>query len=105
MNAGAIDKLLSARFKLGADASGALGPVGSGIGAGTTVRFGEDVYLFSRNKGLFGGLSIDGTVVVPKQDWNSIYYGRPMTPTQIVKERVVANQPGTAELRNTLARF
>jgi lipid-binding SYLF domain-containing protein len=105
MNPGAVDKLLSARFRLGADASGALGPVGSGVGAGTTVRFGEDVYLFSRNKGLFGGLSIDGTVIVPKEDWNSIYYGQSLTPTQIVKQRVVANQAGTAELRNVLARF
>lgn len=105
MNPGAVDKLLSSRLKLGADASGALGPVGAGVGAGTTVRFGEDVYVFSRNKGLFGGLALDGTVIVPKAEWNQAYYGQPLTPAQIVKDKAVANQPGTAELRNVLARF
>ncbi len=105
MNQGAIDKLLSARFKIGADASGALGPIGSGVGAATTVHFGEDVYVFSRNKGLFGGLSLDGTVIVPKTEWNAAYYGRPASPDQIVKQRAVASQEGSAELRNVLARF
>jgi lipid-binding SYLF domain-containing protein len=105
MNQGAIDRLLSARFKIGADASGALGPIGSSVGAATTVNFGEDVYVFSRNKGLFGGLSLDGTVIVPKPEWNTAYYGQPVTPGQIVKDRSGPNQPGSAELRNVLARF
>ena len=105
MNQGAIDRLLSARFKIGADASGALGPIGSSVGAATTVNFGEDVYVFSRNKGLFGGLSLDGTVIVPKPEWNAAYYGQAVTPGQIVKDRSVPNQPGSAELRNVLARF
>jgi lipid-binding SYLF domain-containing protein len=105
MNQGAIDKLLSARFKIGAGASGSLGPIGSGVGAATTVHFGEDVYVFSRNKGLFGGLSLDGTVIVPKNEWNAAYYGQPVSPAQIVKDRSVPSQPGSAELRNVLARF
>jgi SH3 domain-containing YSC84-like protein 1 len=105
MNQGAVDKMLSARFKLGADASGSLGPVGAGMGAGTTVHFGEDVYIFSRNKGLFGGLSVDGTVIVPKEEWNAAYYGQPVSPGQIVRQKLVPSQQGTAALRNVLARF
>lgn len=105
MNEAAITKLLSARFKLGADASGALGPIGAGVGAGTTIRFGEDVYIFSRNQGLYGGLSVDGTVLVPKREWNQAYYGRPLTPEQIVRQGAAAPQPGTQELKDVLARF
>src|SRR5687767_1332766 len=56
MNQGAIQKLLTARFQLGADASVAVGELGGGVGAGTTVQFGEDVYAFARNMGLYGGL-------------------------------------------------
>jgi lipid-binding SYLF domain-containing protein len=105
MNQGAVDKMLANRFKLGADASGALGPVGSGAGVATTTRFGEDVYVFSRNKGLYGGLSVDGTVIVPKNEWNGTYYGQPYSPDQIVRQRALSAQAGTAELRNVLARF
>ena len=105
MNQAAVQKVLTTRFKLGADASGALGPVGAGVGAGTTASFGEDVYIFSRNIGLYGGFSLDGTVIVPKNEWNKGYYGQPYSPDQIVRQRIVPNQPGTAALRNTLARF
>ena len=105
MNQGAVDKMLANRFKLGADASGALGPVGSGAGVATTTRFGEDVYVFSRNKGLYGGLSVDGTVIVPKNEWTATYYGQPYSADQIVRQRAIPAQPGTAELRNVLARF
>lgn len=105
MNEAAITKLLSSRFKIGADASGALGPIGAGRGAATTIRFGEDLYIFSKNQGLYGGLSLDGTVIVPKPQWNQAYYRQPATPEQIVRQRSVAPQPGTQELRETLARF
>ena len=50
MNPGAVQKLLSSRFQLGADASVAVGELGAGVGAGTTVQFGEDVYAFARNR-------------------------------------------------------
>ena len=105
MNPRAVDRLLSAQFKIGANAGGALGPVGAGIGAGTTLNFGEDVYVFSRNEGLFGGLAVDGTVIRPKPEWNAAYYGQRLTASQIVKQKAVASPPGAAELKNTLSRF
>ena len=105
MNPRAVDRLLSAQFKIGANAGGALGPVGAGIGAGTTLNFGEDVYVFSQNEGLYGGLAVDGTVIHPKDEWNAAYYGQKLSATQIVKQRGVASQPGAAELKNVLSRF
>lgn len=105
MNQAALQRMLTTRFKLGADASGALGPVGAGMGAATTISFGEDVYAFSRNLGLYGGLVVDGTVIVPKHEWTEAYYGQRLSPEQVVRDRAIAEQPGTAGLRSTLARF
>jgi SH3 domain-containing YSC84-like protein 1 len=105
MNPRAVDRLLSAQFKIGANAGGALGPIGSGVGAGTTLNFGEDVYVFSQNEGLFGGLAVDGTVIHPKDEWNAAYYGQKLSATQIVKQKGVASQAGAAELKTVLSRF
>lgn len=104
MNQGALDKILTSQFKLGTDASVAAGPVGAGVGAGTTIQFGEDVYVFSRGQGLYGGLSIEGSGIVGKNDWNQAYFGQPATLSQILKERTVANS-GSAGLREALAKF
>ncbi|MCB1969699.1 MAG: lipid-binding SYLF domain-containing protein [Geminicoccaceae bacterium] len=104
MNLDAINKLLTSKFKLGADASIAVGRVGASVGAGTTVRFGEDVYLFSRNKGLFGGLALDGSVVLPRQDWNDAYYGAGTTPKSILNQ-IKPVTPQTQGLRDALGQF
>lgn len=104
MNPEAIDKLLSSRFKLGADASMSVGRIGAGVGAGTTIQFGEDVYVFSRNQGLYGGLALDGSVVIPREDWNSAYYGRPLTPIDIISADTPRNN-GSRELRDALNLF
>jgi SH3 domain-containing YSC84-like protein 1 len=105
MNQGAVQKLLSAKFQLGADASVAVGELGKGVGAGTTVQFGEDVYAFARNMGLYGGLALDGTYAQPRNDWNRAYYGQPLTAEQIVARSAAPSAAGTEALRNALAQF
>jgi lipid-binding SYLF domain-containing protein len=104
MNQGALDKILTSNFKIGTDASVAAGPVGAGVGAATTVQFGEDLYVFSRGKGLYGGLSVEGTAILIKSDWNERYYGQKVTAAAILKERSVTNT-GSTGLREALARF
>ncbi len=103
MNEGAVQKILDNNFKLGATVSGALGPVGARMGAGTTLRFGEDVYIFARNMGLFAGVTFEGTVIAPRHDWNERYYGRKVTPKEIIAGKV-ANR-GARALKQALARF
>lgn len=103
MNQGAVDKLLSSQFKLGTDASVAAGPAGVGVGAGTTVQFGEDVYVFERGQGLYGGLTVEGNVFRPQHAWNQAYYGQPVQPRQILGGNV--SNAGSAPLREALARF
>ena len=105
MNPGAVQKLLSSRFQLGADASVAVGELGAGVGAGTTVQFGEDVYAFARNMGLYGGLALDGTYAMPRDSWNQAFYGQPLTAEQIVVKRTAPEVLGTQALREALSRF
>lgn len=107
MNQGAVNKLVSSNVKLkfGADAGLAVGRVGAGIGAGTTLHFGEDIYAFAKSRGLYGGFTIDGTVVVPNDDWNRAYYGRPVEPQEIVRSRTLVASNGVESLHHALTRF
>ena len=101
---GAVDKLITDKVKFGGDMEIALGRIGAGVGAGTTTGFGEDVYVFSKGKGLFGGVALDGTVVAPKHDWNEAYYGRPVNPMEIVREPATSSTE-IAGLHEALRRF
>jgi lipid-binding SYLF domain-containing protein len=104
MNEGAVARLIANKVKLGGDMEVALGRIGAGVGAGTTMQFGEDVYVFSKSKGLFGGITLDGTVIAPKNDWNEAYYGRPVDPMQVVREPAPTNTE-IAALHDSLSRF
>ena len=83
-----INSLLSTAMKVGGDASVAAGPVGAGANATVT----EDIVAFSRSKGLYGGLNLDGSVIKPADDWNSAYYGKEVLPPQILLKGEVHNK-------------
>ncbi len=103
MNRGAVDKMLRSEFKIGVDASAALGPVGAGIGAGTTTRFGEDLYLFAKNIGLYAGMTLEGAVIAVDTALIREYYGRPVPASRIAAGEV--SRPHAEALRRALARF
>lgn len=67
-----LNSLMSNSFKMGPDASVAAGPVGAGAKADIIT----DLVTYSRAKGLYGGINLDGTVVAISEDWNEAYYGR-----------------------------
>ncbi len=58
---------------------------------------------YARTKGLFGGVSLEGAVIEPRDGYNWSYYGKQVTPTDILVKRTVTN-PHSAGLRTTLAR-
>ena len=87
MNDGAVDSILNSNFKLGADASVAVGPIGKGVEASTTTNLKADIYAFSRVVGLFGGGALEGAAILPRDEWNQGYYGAPAAPKSIVLER------------------
>ena len=72
----------SANVKLGGDVSVAAGPLGRDIAAGVMPV--AAVYTYSRNQGLFAGVSLEGAVVAARPKANEEYYGRPVTPDEIL---------------------
>jgi lipid-binding SYLF domain-containing protein len=85
-----ISSFLGHSLKLGADAGMALGPFGAGVAA-STANLSADILSFSRSKGLFGGLVIDGAVVATRERLNQAYYGRQVSPADILVLHEVAN--------------
>jgi lipid-binding SYLF domain-containing protein len=94
----ALNSLLSTSFKLGGDVSIAAGPVG----AGASVPITTDVVAFTRSKGLYGGLNLEGTVITVDDAANRAYYGRDVTPVEVLIKRTVRN-PQAAPLLKALA--
>ena len=92
-----MEKLLTSSFKLGADVKVAAGPVGAGAKAQTA-----DVLSYSRAKGAFVGMSLDGAIVKTSDKRNEAYYGQPVSPTDIIIRKTVAN-PQADKLRNAVA--
>jgi lipid-binding SYLF domain-containing protein len=91
MNEGGLRKILNNSMKLGADASVAVGPVGAGVEASTTANMSADIYTYSKASGLFGGGSLEGSVLSPREEWNNAYYGSGSTTRAIVVERKFEN--------------
>ena len=76
----AMNGLLSNSFKIGGDASVAAGPVGAGAASTVTA----DLIAFTRAKGVYGGVNLDGTVISPSDSRNTAYYGRSVTATDVL---------------------
>ena len=91
-----VDALMASSFKLGGDVSVAVGPVGAGAKAQTA-----DILAFSRTKGLYGGINLEGAVIDTHDAGNNVYYGRRVSPADIVIRRRVRNR-GADRLRATV---
>jgi lipid-binding SYLF domain-containing protein len=92
-----MDSLLTSKFKLGGDASVALGPVGGGAKGDITADF----ISFAKSKGLYAGLNLDGSYVDIRDNLNKAYYGKEASPTDILVNHSVSN-PGAVPLREEL---
>jgi lipid-binding SYLF domain-containing protein len=91
-----VTAMLQPSVKLGADASVAAGPVGLGA-SGATANVSADLVSFSHSKGLYGGISLEGAVLAVRNEWNNTYYGKSVTPTDILV-RGAATRPEAAGL-------
>jgi lipid-binding SYLF domain-containing protein len=79
-----VEDITSGKFTLGADAAVAAGPVGRSTSAATDIQFKAEVYSYSRNRGLFAGVSLEGASVSMDRTSNAEFYGSSsMTPEQI----------------------
>lgn len=84
MNTHALNSLLSDKFKLGADASVAAGPVGRNASAGTDLKLNAEILSYSRSKGLFAGVNLSGAVVRADKSGDQAMYGPAVDRRQIV---------------------
>ena len=85
-----VTTLLQNSVKLGADVGIAAGPFGAGAQA-ATANISADILAFSRSKGLYGGISLDGAIVDVRDSLNKAYYNKPVTPTDILVKKNVSN--------------
>src|SRR5437763_9033338 len=90
MNEGAINKLLSSKFTIGGDASVAAGPVGRTSSAETDAQLHAEILTYSRTRGLFAGVSLQGATLRPDDDANKDMYGRPMSNNDVVLGNIKA---------------
>src|SRR5256885_3562413 len=72
-----VEGITGGKFTLGADASVAAGPVGRQASASTDTSFKAEVYSYSRTRGVFAGLAVDGTALSIDADANETFYGKP----------------------------
>jgi lipid-binding SYLF domain-containing protein len=84
MNERGMDRLLSDKFTLGADASVAAGPVGRTAAAETDTRLTAEILAWSRAKGLFAGIALKGATLRPDEKENAALYGHSMTNREIL---------------------
>jgi lipid-binding SYLF domain-containing protein len=85
-----MTQLLNSSVKLGGDVSVAAGPVGAGVG-GATAGLSADLLLYSRAKGLYGGFSVDGAVVSVRESLNKGYYGKAVSPSDVLVRGAAKN--------------
>lgn len=105
MNAKGAKKLLQSRTKLGADASVAGGPVGRTAEGATDVQLQAEILTYSRSRGLFAGLSLEGQVVKQDHDANQRLYGRKVDPADILFKGVVGAPAAARPLDAALDKY
>lgn len=104
MNAKGMDRLLSTKFTLGGDASVAAGPVGRSTQAETDAALTAEILTWSRQRGLFAGVSLSGATLREDSDWNKDLYGKEITNRDIVKGTIAAPK-AAASLMTELNRY
>jgi SH3 domain-containing YSC84-like protein 1 len=102
MNSRSASSILSSKVKLGADASAAAGPVGRTASAETDVTMRADILSYSRARGLFAGVSLEGSTLRPDNDANKNLYGKKVDAKSIVFDGAVAAPPSASTLISTL---
>ena len=88
MNDRGASSVLSSKVKLGADATAAAGPKGRSAAAATDIAMKAEMLSYSRSRGLFAGVSLEGTTLRPDNDGNTLVYGSALAARDIVKGNV-----------------
>ncbi|HYY70201.1 MAG TPA: YSC84-related protein [Terriglobales bacterium] len=104
MNEQGMQRLLASKFKIGADASAAAGPVGRHAEAATDWKMRAELLTYSRARGLFAGISLNGSVVKQDKDDTRDFYGR-MVPFRSILTGIVAPPAGSEPLLKAATKY
>jgi SH3 domain-containing YSC84-like protein 1 len=104
MNQKGMDALLSSKFKLGADASAAAGPIGRDAGADTDWKMKAEVLTYSRARGIFAGVDLNGAAITQDKDETRILYSK-MEPFKDILYGDVPAPNGSHQFLQTLAKY
>ena len=104
MNPKGAESLLYSKVKLGADASAAAGPKGRTAEGATDIVMNAEILSYSRNKGLFAGVSLEGSTLRSDGSANRKLYGKELTAKEIIRQGKVGIPPSARELVSILDR-
>lgn len=94
-----LNAVLKREVTLGANAGIAVGELGRGANAATGLDTKADMYAFARSQGLFVGVSLEGSVIAPRETWNQQLYGAGATPQSILIDRTTtSNSKAVADI-------
>ncbi len=99
-----LQEMLKDNLKLSADAGAVAGPVGRQVEAGTNLTFDSPIYSYSRNKGVFAGVALDGSVLSVDDSSNQEIYGKDVTGTDILVAKKVPVADATRPFLEALKR-
>ena len=102
MSERALSALMTNKFQIGANAGIAVATLGSTVAGATTTNVGADIIVWASSSGAYAGISLAGTLVQPETDADTAYYGRPLTSSEIVLQRL-AHNPAAAPLVHSLS--
>src|SRR5579872_2540117 len=102
MNPKGANSLLYSKVKLGADASAAAGPKGRTAEGATDIVMSAEILSYSRNKGLFAGVSLEGSTLRSDGSANEKLYGKKLSAKEIIREGKVGIPPSAQELVSLL---
>lgn len=100
-----VDNIVHGKFTLGADAAVAAGPVGRSAQASTDEQLRAEIYSYSRARGLFAGVALDGAVMSIDHRANQRVYGRNTTPRAVFEGRVPSPNQGIVDFRDRLEEY
>lgn len=105
MNRRGLENFIRNQFKFGADASAAAGPVGRDVQAGTDLQMRAEILSYSRARGLFAGVTVNGSTVRTDVDANYRFYDTRFNSTQIVVGGLAGSPESTREWQETLTKY
>ena len=97
-----VNKIVKGKFTLGADAAVAAGPVGRNVQASTDTSFEAEILSYSRSRGLFAGVSVEGSAITIDDKANVAMYGDMISPSSIFDGRTQTQNQTIIDFRNQL---